>query len=196
MKVLLFGIGGHAKVIAEAILAQGIHTIAGCISDTGEAYTLLPNIIVQGSNANALDVAKELEAEGCIIALGDSIMREKFAQKLSGHLSFPTIIHPAAWVSPSACIGEGAVVMAGAVVQAGTTIGKQCIINTCAGVDHDCVIGDFTHVCPGVTIAGHVTVGEKTWIGAGSTVVDHVRIDANTFIKAGTIVTAPRTIGH
>lgn len=43
-------------------------------------------------------------------------------------------------------IGEGTVVMASAVINAGTTIGKHCIINSSAVVEHDNQIRNFVHV--------------------------------------------------
>lgn len=102
-----------------------------------------------------------------IIAVGDNRLRKKEAKYHAalGHY-FGVAIHPSAVVSPSAKIGEGTVIMAGAVVQADAVIGKHCIINTCASVDHDCVLENFVHIAPGAHLCGGVKVGEGSLIGA------------------------------
>ena len=34
-----------------------------------------------------------------------------------------------------------------------------------------CVINDHTHICPGVTVAGQVTIGKNCWIGLGAKIM-------------------------
>ena len=36
----------------------------------------------------------------------------------------------------------------------------NAIINTCASVDYDGVVGDHVHLCPGVHLAGSITKGK------------------------------------
>ena len=48
--------------------------------------------------------------------------------------------------------------MAGAVINSDTKIGKGCIINTSASVDHDCTLDDFVHISVGAHLAGNVRV--------------------------------------
>ena len=62
------------------------------------------------------------------------------------------------------------------------------IINTCASVDHECVVEEGAHVGPGVRLGGHVRVGKGTWIGIGATVKDRIRIGARAVIGAGAVV--------
>ena len=78
--------------------------------------------------------------------------------------------------------------MAGAIVQPGAKIGRHCIINTGACVDHDCIIEDFVHIGPNSALAGGVTVGEGTFVGIGSSVVPYVTIGKWSTIGAGSAV--------
>lgn len=94
-------------------------------------------------------------------------------------------IHPQAVVSPEAAVGEGAVVAAGAVVNPGANIGAAVILNTSSSVDHECVIEDGAHLCPGVHLAGRVQIGRGAWIGIGAIVKDRVRIGEGAVIGAG-----------
>ena len=64
-------------------------------------------------------------------------------------------------------------------------MGKHCIINTGASVDHDCIVGDFVHISPHATLCGDVTVGEGSWIAAGATIIPGVKIGKWCIIGAG-----------
>jgi acetyltransferase-like isoleucine patch superfamily enzyme len=55
-------------------------------------------------------------------------------------------------------------------------------------VDHDAVLGDGVHVCPGARVAGEVTVGDATWLGIGSSVIQRVRVGADVTVGAGAAV--------
>lgn len=101
---------------------------------------------------------------------------------------FATIVHPAAVVAKGAELAEGAQVMAGAVIQNDARIGANCLINTRAGVDHDCVLDDSVHLAPGVTLSGGVSIGARSHLGTGASVIQGVRIGARCLIGAGAVV--------
>ena len=79
-------------------------------------------------------------------------------------------------------------VMQGSVVQSCAHIGKHCIVNTGASVDHDCEVADFVHIAPHATVLGGVKIGEGSWIGAGAVVKQYVTIGRNCMIGAGAVV--------
>lgn len=85
-------------------------------------------------------------------------------------------------------VGEGTVLMAGSVVNSDTVIGKHCIVNTKASVDHDCDVSDFSSLAPGVTLGGTVTVGEFSAISVGASVAHSKVIGAHTVVGAGAVV--------
>ena len=74
-------------------------------------------------------------------------------------------------------------------MQADAQIGKHCIINTGASIDHESVIADYVHISPHSTLCGNVYVGEGSWIGAGSIVIPGLRIGRWCVIGAGSVVT-------
>ena len=119
--------------------------------------------------------------------IGDNVARsnEAFAHKDE---RFVILQHPFSWVASDAVIGEGTVIMAGAVVQPAVKIGKHCIVNTCASVDHDCALGDFVHIAPGARLCGNVTVGEGALVGAGAICLPGAIIAPGTTVKAGSVV--------
>ena len=74
------------------------------------------------------------------------------------------------------------------MLSAGAIIRGNVIINTGASVDHDCLIDEGAHICPGVRLAGNVSVGRGTWVGIGSTVIQKVSIGQESVIGAASLV--------
>ena len=50
------------------------------------------------------------------------------------------------------------------------------IINHGAVVDHDCTIGDFSHIAPNATLGGSVRVGSNVLIGTGANILPGVSV--------------------
>lgn len=172
----LYGASGHAKVIADILIAFG-ETIEGLVDDNLDVNELYGYRVYHSYEGRS----------PIIISIGSNAIRKRIAERLS--CEFSKAIHPSAIISPSAVIDEGTVVMQGAIVQADVRIGKHCIINTGASVDHECVIDDYVHISPHSTLCGNVRVGEGTWIGAGTTVIPGVIIGQWCVIGAGSVVT-------
>ncbi len=171
----LYGASGHAKVIIDILNACGI-VIDGLVDDNKEQTDLL-----------GYPVYHEVKDRSpFIISIGNNEIRKRIAERLK--VKFGTAVHPSAIISSSVTIKEGTVVMQGAIVQSCTRIGKHCIINTGASVDHECIIDDFVHVSPHCTLCGNVHVGEGCWIGAGTTVIPGIQIGEKATVAAGSVV--------
>jgi len=78
--------------------------------------------------------------------------------------------------------------MPAAMVMNHSRIGDQCIINTRALVEHDCVVENGAEIGPGAVLCGRVRVGAHSWIGANATIRPSITIGANTIIGAGAVV--------
>jgi sugar O-acyltransferase (sialic acid O-acetyltransferase NeuD family) len=104
-------------------------------------------------------------------------------------IEVPVVVHPSAFVAPDGLLGRGTQVLAQSAVCAEARLGEACIINTLAGVDHDCVLGDGVHIGPGATLCGAVSVGDFTLIAAGAVVLPRIRIGRNVLVGAGAVVT-------
>ncbi|MEI9919971.1 MAG: acetyltransferase [Bacteroidota bacterium] len=178
--MIFYGAGGHAKVAIEAWMASG-GKITAVYDDNDSIKTIL------GKNVDGRYQQGKFPDETLLIAVGNNKIRKEIAGKVSHR--FGSIIHPSTTISPSAKIDEGTVVMAGGIVQAEAIIGKHAIINTMASVDHDCSIGDYVHIAPGVVLCGDVRIGEGVLIGAGSVVLPGVSVGKWAVIGAGSVVT-------
>lgn len=188
LTLVLWGSSGHASVVADVVRQEGRYVVIGCIDDLNPQ----PRTTAAGPVLGSADKLLELRQQGIvhiIIAIGDNAVRMRLADKATSMgFELVTVIHPRATVAQGVKIGGGSVLMAGSVVNPGATIGDNCIINTCASVDHDCVLEEGVHICPGAHLAGGITVGRGTMIGIGACVRDQVRIGRNCIIGAGAAV--------
>lgn len=184
--IILYGAGGHGKVIADMVEKEGKFEIAGFLDDTAQATAF--GIPILGGK-EVIPKLKEKGITAAVVCIGAGDARKTVQQMLkSAGMEIVTVRHPSAQVARGASIGEGTVLMPQTVVGPDTVIGEGCIINTAATVDHDCVIGAFTHIAPGANIAGSVTVGALSHIGIGTAIKQGVRIGSNVTVGAGSVV--------
>ena len=116
-----------------------------------------------------------------VIAIGNNQNRKKIAEKL-GDVEYLTVISDTSITSGNSDIKKGSQILHNAVIQIGTKIGKHCIVNTSASIDHDCILEDFTFVGPNATLCGEVHIGEESFIGAGSVILPGIKIGKNCAI--------------
>ena len=176
-KLLLFGAGGHAKVVIDIVEQQGNFEIAGLLDDDprhqGKGLFGYP---VLGTRAE-LPALRSAQLCHAIVTIGDNAMRAAVAAHLHQlGWRFASAIHPRASISRGVSIGPGSVVMAGCVINADASLGGHVIVNSGATVDHDCRIEDAVHIAPGCHLCGGVSVGPGTLLGAGTTVTPGVSI--------------------
>ncbi|MBA3657477.1 MAG: hypothetical protein H0W69_09020, partial [Gemmatimonadaceae bacterium] len=158
---LIWGGGGHGKVVADAARLAGLHIRGFVDSDSAKEGTLAEpgggRIIVSEADFLKSVANGDLPdgVDGVILAIGSNSARQRCRLRLP--VAFlTTVIHPGAMVSPNAIIGIGSVVLAGAVVNSSARLGSGCIINSGAIVEHDCLVGDDAHVAPRAVLAGGV----------------------------------------
>ena len=181
--VIVIGASGHGKVVADIIRCAG-DEVAGFLDDNKKSLNNFIGYPVLGS---VTEYEKFLESY-FVVAIGNAEIRQKIADRLQG-VKWYTAIHPSAVISQiDVEIGEGTVVMANAVVNSGVSIGKHCIINSGAVVEHDNIIEDFVHISVGVKLAGTVHIGKRSWIGIGAVISNNISVCQDCMIGAGGVV--------
>jgi sugar O-acyltransferase (sialic acid O-acetyltransferase NeuD family) len=188
-KVIIWGAGGHAKVVADILLHTGF-TLAGLIDEARPIRrpAMFGGTMVLGG-ATELAGAYASGIRQGIVGFGDNARRLVAGETLVSHgFDLVCAIHPSAVLGTDTSIGAGSMIAAGAVVNPSAVIGRCVIVNTRASVDHDCVVHDGVHVGPGANIAGHVEIGVGAWIGIGATVIDRKRVGAGSIVGAGAVV--------
>ena len=183
--LIIIGAGGHGKVVADIAIKMNKWSSIAFLDDDASIRESM-GVKVIGTIDEAFTYAGEADF---FVAIGNNKMREAIQERLIGEgLKVTSLIHPHAVIGTDVEIGIGSAVMAGVVINSSSRIGKGCIINTSASLDHDNHMEDYVHISPGVHTAGGVSIGKGTWAGIGSTINNNVRICSGCIIGAGAAV--------
>ena len=184
--IVIIGAGGHASVVVDALeLSMSASNLRIVDADQSKAGSLLLNYVIQ-----VMPQWDTISPCRVHVAIGDNIIREKIVHEVVkfGQEMF-TVFHPNSTISKYAGFGAGCFIAATSVIGAGAKIGNSVIVNHGAVVDHDCHIGNFSHLAPNTTVGGGVKIGERVLVGAGATVLPGITIDDGIIIGAGAVVT-------
>jgi sugar O-acyltransferase (sialic acid O-acetyltransferase NeuD family) len=184
--LVILGAGGHAVSIANIA-----HSAGYIVKYFIDPYAKSSQII-------GIDVLRDLgdipnlDYYSYCVALGDNFLRQKLYQEIIDqypNLLFPPLVHDSAVISIHTKVGDGTVVMPGAIVGPNSTVGKFCILNTNASIDHDCVMADYSSIAPGVVTGGRVNIGLRSAVSIGAvikhglTIGHDVVIGANSYLN-------------
>lgn len=181
--LVVFGAGGHGKVVCDALLANG-ETVLGFIDDAKAGQRVLGLPVLGG--------AEWIAKNDCRVALGigDNALRARvFAVCTNAGVALTTVIHRSATVARSAALGAGVVVMANAVINAEARVEDGAIVNTGAIIEHDCVVEVFAHVSPNACMAGGCRLGARGHLGVGASMLPGTTIGEATIVGGGAVVT-------
>lgn len=186
--VLVFGAGGHGKVVADAARSAGL-TLLGFVDDAparaGTRIWDLPVITWE----QCLAEPGRFGGAAFAVAVGDNGARQNVQERLEdAGREVAVIVHARATISPTARLAAGTVVLAGAVVNPDAALGRGCIVNTGAIVEHDCELCEFVHLSPNVALGGGVWIGDRTHLGLGAVALPGVRIGTDVKVGAGAVV--------
>jgi UDP-perosamine 4-acetyltransferase len=193
--VIILGAGGHAKVVADALIAMGREVRAFAEASRPVAPRQQFGFTVGGGD----DFITPHKPEDIELALGIGMPSKAPIAGLVSRLAearrfeamgyrFATVIHPSAVIGAECEIAQGAQVMAGAIIQPGCHIGEFAIVNTRASVDHDCRIGEGSHVAPGAVLGGAVKVSGHALVGIGAAVRQGLSIGRGALVAGGAMM--------
>jgi sugar O-acyltransferase (sialic acid O-acetyltransferase NeuD family) len=189
--IVLVGSSGHAKVVTDIVEQQGLYRIVGLIDAfraPGETTLGYP---VLGGESDLAALVDEHELKGVIVAIGDNSVRAKVTANVAEicpRLPLVSAVHPAASIGKGTTIDVGTVVMAGAVINPACRIGRGCIVNTRASLDHDGVMEDFSSLAPGVTTGGNCHIGKHAAVSIGAVLRHGIVIGEHSVVGAGSVV--------
>lgn len=189
--VVLIGAGGHASVLLEMLVEQGINII-GYVSPkpaTNQKLFSQYHWFKSDEDTFTLDKSTIRMVNGIGSLPRDKLRAEIFRKYKDEGFIFKTIISSNAIVSKFAKIHEGGQIFPGAIVNIGAIVGSNSIINSGAIIEHDCIIGDNNHVAPGCTLSGNVHSAENVHFGTNATLIQSIRVGVNSIIGAGAVIT-------
>ncbi len=191
-EIILYGGTGQSKVVRPIIEYYGSKVVAVFDDTVGLSAPFDDIVFCIGFDSLLAWIKNKNEKEiGFCITIGNphGNVRMKLHNRLDNLGLIPTkVVHPNACLADNCEIGIGSQIMAGAIIMPEAKIGKQCIINTKASVDHECVLEDGCEVAPGATLCGKVHMKFNSWVCAGATVLPKITIGENSIVGAGSVV--------
>lgn len=192
-EIIFWGAAGQAKVLRECMKDSGVKLVA--LFDNNESLASpFADVPLYFGNRGFEDWISKRSASrpvGFLVAIGgdkgqDRVEIQEYLESYG--LIALTAKHRTAFIADNVTIAAGSQVLAHSSVCVEAQIGRACIINTGAIVDHECRIADGVHICPGAHLAGCVEVGRYGTIGTGAVILPRVRIGQGAIIGAGAVV--------
>jgi len=186
-KIILVGGGGHCKSCIDVVEQEGNFQIAGIVDVQKKLHQKILGYEIIATDDDLHELVKEYDY--FFVTLGQiktPKKRIRFFEMLKDlGAKLPVVVSPLAYVSRYAKIEEGSIVMHYALVNAGATIGKNCIINTRALIEHDALIEDHCHIATGAIVNGGVKVGSGTFFGSNAVCKENIEIRDKAVIGCG-----------
>ena len=193
LPIIIIGAGGHARVIADALVCAG-SVVTGFVDkdDARKGQDMLGLPVMGGEDVlarfdpDAVRLVVGIGGIGNLLALE---LRQQISERLRGAgWTLAGVRHPSCTIAPTATIAADAQIMAGAIVQVGADIGAGAIVNTRAVVEHDSVVGAYSHISIGTVLCGDTRIGSCSHIGAGAVVRQGISLGAGITVGIGAVV--------
>lgn len=189
-EMILWGATGQARVLRESMPE---HSLVALFDENPALDSPFADVPLVGGR-DAFDnwlTTRAAPAPGFLVAIGGQHGRVRVEiQKRLETAGLPALValHRTAFVARSATIGAGSQVLAQTAVCVDARIGRGCIVNTGATIDHECVLGNGVHVAPGAHIAGCVQLDDFATVFTGASIGPGVHVGEGAIIGAGTVV--------
>lgn len=195
---IVWGAKGHAKAVFDIIKQEG-GWIDHFFDNDSSVASPIATVPISYGMAGLIQFVESLPKRNCEpsqfdfvcaiggnhgddrIRLGEELMQMGFAPR--------NLIHRSAVISSLATIGSSCQFMAGSIVGPFVSMGNFSIANSGSSIDHECIIGEGSHIAPMATLAGEVHLGRNVFVGLNATVLPRVSIGDGAVIGAGAVVT-------
>jgi len=193
-EIIFWGATGQAKVLRECLKDSGIKLVA--LVDNNKQlqkpFSDVPLLFGKDSFLNWIQQRNSNCPLGFLVAIGGSNGRDRIdiQNYLESYGLVPVIArHPTAFIADDVELGAGSQILAHSSICVESVVGRGCIINTGAIVDHECQLSDGIHIGPGAHLAGCIRVDNFAFIGTGATILPRIIIGENAIVGAGAVVT-------
>lgn len=190
-KVVIYGAGLGAKQSLEIVGQCRDVEVVGLIDDNPKIKNkVIHGHKVLGGGSYLKEAFLRGEFSGVILSFHSEV-RKKIFQKIKREIpgiKIKTLIDPRAVISADLELGEGVFIEAGAVIGPGVKIGDAVIVDLGAVVCHDCFIGSYSHLSPGCSISGIVSLKENVLVGVGSSINSTVTVGKDVIITPGSAI--------
>ncbi len=189
----IFGTGGHARVILSEILILDTYEEIIFVSPNHYDEDIIRINTHTYKVVNSTDDLIKIYNKDSygIIGIGDISKRRNIVDELLSKIpdfKWTSVISLNSIIAEDVLVEEGTVVVAGSIINTGSRLGKHCIVNTRATIDHDNQIGSYVNINPGVVTGGSVTIHDDSEVGIGSIIKNNILINKNVTIGGNSFV--------
>jgi sugar O-acyltransferase (sialic acid O-acetyltransferase NeuD family) len=197
IRVVVVGAGGHGRETLDLIRAinevEPRVDLIGVVADHADVDLLGRLQVPHLGHLDELvggQLAELPEPVALVVAIGDPQTRRDVVDRIAAlpHTFAPALVHPQASIGADVLLGAGVVVAAGARITTNVRVGVHVQVNVNAVISHDCVVGDYATLSPGVLVNGSVTIGAGAFIGTGAIVTPGHSVGADAVVGAGAVV--------
>lgn len=189
--IILLGSGGHAHSVVDSIEQVNQYHVVGFLDVAEKQENSYKGYQVCGTDDDLRDYYLEgvKNAFVAIGYMGNNTVRFSLYKRLKEiGFNIPNIIDITAIVADDVVLEDGIFIGKRAVVNTNSVIKRMSIINTGAIIEHDCFLGEYSHLAVGGILCGGVSVGTRTLIGANATVIQNIKIGNDVIVGAGTVI--------
>lgn len=191
--IAIYGAGGFGREILAHIKdinkqSEDKFNIIGFFDDGREKGLIVNNYPTLGGMEELNLWPEDLSV---VVAVGGPVIKRDIISRITNlRISFPTLIHPSAYIGDAdyVKIGKGCLICAGTFITTNIEIKDFVILNLGCTVGHDTVINDYASFMPSVNISGEVVIGESVYVGTGAKIINQVSIGEGTIVGAGAVV--------
>ena len=178
-KLLLVGAGGFGRVTLEHASKE-----YDCAFLDDGSTALVDGVPVIGRTNEIGSFFPEYKL--LLVTIGNNALRERlYKQAEVVGFTFPTIIHPSAYISPYAHVGNGVIILNNVVIQNNAKCGDGCILNPGVELHHDSSIGNFCLIYTNSVVRSLTHVRDRVWIGSTAMVSTSASVPDDTVIEDG-----------
>ena len=174
-KIYIYGASGQGLVCADIARAMGYKEVIFLDDDEKKAQIFKPT----------------LPKHDIFIAVGENAARKKLYERVQkAGFNCVSLIHPSAIISKSASVsGENVAIMPFVAINARAVIEAGVILNTACVIEHECLVGAFSHISVGAKLAGNVKIGRGCFLGVNSCVLPNLSLCDEVILGAGAVAT-------
>ncbi|MCA9836777.1 MAG: acetyltransferase [Trueperaceae bacterium] len=189
--LVIFGAGGWAREVYGIVSAINADKSSYRFLGFLDSKLELKNTTMLGQpvlgDETWLEGRKDISV---IVGIGNTLARKRIAELLETNyqVTFPTLIHPQAYIGPEVSIGEGSVLHVKSVATVNLKLGRHAILNVSSVISHENNIADYVSIHPNSSISGAVTIEEGVELGTCCSVIHDITIGRWSVVGAGSTV--------
>ena len=192
MNVLIIGAGALGREISKNLRGESNIVIKGfLIKQLIDSSETIHGFPILGADADLGTLVGVHEIEGVFIAISCPVERRSCFERLSKnfpHLKYPNYVCGRVPMTETQSSGKGSIILTNIDFGPNVSIGDFFVAYRGVCIEHDCKIGDFVTLAPGVTLAGGVLIESDVQIYTGVNVIPNISIKKGVNIGAGSLV--------